>query len=153
MAAENPKQLTDRQVQDIFDEYESATEQGRTPGKAGSRPAMPQKARPKFASIQGATPEEFIRIRLPNPKNREVLGLVVEDFGKKLLVKCSDGFTRNCRIPGKIRYKVYINPGDTVLIQKWVVQEKEKGDYLYKYTRTQVSNLIKKGYLKEGELQ
>ena len=97
--------------------------------------------------------EEFIRIRLPRPKNREVIGTVVEDFGQKLLIKCIDGFTRTCRIPGKIRYKVYINPGDTVLVQKWIVQENEKGDYLYRYTRTQVRHLIKKGFLPEEGIQ
>lgn len=124
----------------------------RPPGQ-GARP--PYRPRPpgQGGAFGGELPEEFIRIRQPNPKNREVLGIVVEDFGKKLLVKCADGFTRNCRIPGKIRYKVHINPGDIVLIQKWTVQENEKGDYLYKYTRTQVAHLIKRGFLKEGELQ
>ena len=115
------------------------------------RPRLPG-ARPGGGTA-GSIPDEFIRIRQPNPHNREVLGIVVEDFGKKLLVKCADGFTRNCRIPGKIRYKVHINPGDIVLVQRWVVQENEKGDYLYKYTRTQVAHLIKRGFLKEGELQ
>ena len=103
--------------------------------------------------MQGATPEEVIRIRLPNLKNREVIGVVLEDYGQKLLVKCIDGFTRTCRIPGKIRYKVYINPGDAVLVQKWPVQENEKGDYLYKYTRTQLTHLVRKGFLKEEDLQ
>ncbi len=125
----------------IMDEYEAGANQDGT----GAAPAV-QKRGP-------AAPEEFVRVRIPNPRNREVLGLVVEDFGKKLLVKCKDGFTRNCRIPGKIRYKVHINPGDIVLIQKWTVQENEKGDYLYRYTRTQVAQLIKRGFLKEGELQ
>ena len=125
------------------------------PGGHGPRP--PFRPRPPGQGVPvgpgGVIPEEYIRIRQPNPRNRELLGIVVEDFGKKLLVKCADGFTRNCRIPGKIRYKVHINPGDIVLIQKWVVQENEKGDYLYKYTRTQVNLLVKRGFLKEGELQ
>ena len=124
------------------------------PAGQGQRPPFrprPPGSRPGgFGTAEG---EEFIRIRQPNPHNREVLGIVVEDFGKKLLVKCTDGFVRNCRIPGKIRYKVHINPGDIVLVQRWTVQENEKGDYLYKYTRTQVSHLIKRGFLKEGELQ
>ncbi len=128
------------------------------PGGHSTRPPFrprPQGSRPggTSAGAAGVLPEEFIHIRRPRPENRELLGIVVEDFGKKLLVKCIDGFTRNCRIPGKIRYKVHINPGDIVLVQKWTVQENEKGDYLYKYTRTQVSQLIKRGFLKEGELQ
>ena len=147
---EEKKQLTGQEEQEIFDEYEEGVEE--RSGFSTQRGA-PQKAKPKFASIQGATPEEFIRIRLPNPKNREVVGVVLEDYGQKLLVKGIDGHTRVCRIPGKVRYKVYINPGDVVLIQKWTVQENEKGDYLYAYTRTQVSHLIKRGFLKQEDLQ
>ena len=141
------KKLTERQEQDIFDAYEESFEQPK-----GSQQQV-RKERPKYETIPGAVPEEFIRVRLPNPKNREVIGVVLEDYGQKLLVKCTDGYTRTCRIPGKIRYKVYINPGDAVLIQKWTVQENEKGDYLYRYTRTQVSHLFKKGFLKESDLQ
>ncbi|HIK00087.1 TPA: translation initiation factor eIF-1A [archaeon] len=140
---EQKKQLTEKEEQEVFDAYEEGFEEVAR-GKI-STPARP--------AAGGGIPEEFIRIRLPNSKNREVIGVVLEDYGQKLLVKCMDGYTRTCRIPGKIRYKVYINPGDFVLIQKWVVQSNEKGDYLYRYTRTQVNHLIKKGFLKESDLQ
>jgi len=150
MAEEKKKQLTEQEEQDVFDTYEDSYD-SKTGALAGRAPQ--RKERPKFATVQGATPEEVIRIRLPNLKNREVIGVVLEDYGQKLLVKCIDGFTRTCRIPGKIRYKVYINPGDAVLVQKWPVQENEKGDYLYKYTRTQLTHLVRKGFLKEEDLQ
>ncbi len=135
---EQKKGLTEKEEQEIFDTYEEGFE---------------QRPREKIKAPAGEIPEEIVRVRLPNTKNREVIGIVLEDYGQKLLVKCIDGYTRTCRIPGKIRYKVYINPGDVVLIQKWAVQGNEKGDYLYRYTRTQVNHLIKKGYLKQGDLE
>jgi len=143
------KQLTDQQEQEVFDQYENSVEQQSQRQPFQKRPFFKPGQKP---AAGGGVPEEFIRVRLPNPRNREVLGIVAEDFGQKLLVKCIDGFTRVCRIPGKIRYKVYINPGDVVLVQKWTVQTNEKGDYLYRYTRTQVSQLVKKGFLKQEDL-
>ncbi|MFH1450445.1 MAG: translation initiation factor eIF-1A [archaeon] len=94
----------------------------------------------------------FVRVRLPRTQKGEVLGVIQEHFGSKLLVKCIDGHTRSCRIPGKIRYKLRVKMGDVVLVQKWVVQSDEKGDYLYKYTRTQVNHLLKRGFMKEENL-
>jgi translation initiation factor 1A len=67
-------------------------------------------------------------------------------------VRCLDGHTRTCRIPGKIRYKLRVRAGDVVLVQKWTVQENEKADYLYRYTKTQVNVLIRRGLLKEEDL-
>lgn len=45
-----------------------------------------------------------------------------------------------------------MNIGDVVLVKKWVVQVNEKGDYLYKYTRTQVYYMIRKGILKAEDV-
>lgn len=95
---------------------------------------------------------DFIKVRFPKASQGEVLGVIVDNYGSKLLVRCLDGFTRTCRIPGKIRYKLHVKIGDVVLIKKWVVQENEKGDYLYKYTRTQVYYLIRKGILKAEDI-
>ncbi len=96
---------------------------------------------------------EYIRVRLPKASKREVIGVVQEHFGSKLLVKCMDGFTRICRIPGKIRYKVHIKPGSVILVKKWEIQADEKGDYLYKYSPAQVKQLFKKGFLKKEDLE
>jgi len=66
-------------------------------------------------------------VRIPKPERREVLGIIVDNYGNKLLVRCLDSHTRICRIPGKIRYKVRVRLGDVVLVQKWTVQGDEKG--------------------------
>jgi translation initiation factor 1A len=90
---------------------------------------------------------EVVRVRMPKPHNRELIGVITDNFGNKLQVKCLDGHTRICRIPGKIRYKVRVKVGDVILIQKWSVQENEKGDYLYLYRRNQVAQLLKRGVI------
>ena len=52
-------------------------------------------------------------LRVRTPHQGEILGKVTELFGgSRMNVVCQDGFTRMCRIPGKIRRKLLINPGD-----------------------------------------
>ena len=98
------------------------------------------------------TPEEeqaeIARTRIPRPP--EILGVVLEMLGAgKLRIECDDGFTRICRIPGKIRKKLWVRSGDLVMITPWIVQEKERGDIQWKYTRTQANWLKRKGYIKK----
>ncbi len=98
------------------------------------------------------TPEEeqaeIARTRIP--RFPEILGVVLEMLGAgKLRIECDDGFTRICRIPGKIRKKLWVRPGDLVLVEPWIVQEKERGDIQWKYTRTQANWLKRKGYIKK----
>jgi len=91
--------------------------------------------------------EEIARIRIP--KENEVLGIVEEMLGgDKMRVRCDDGKERICRIPGKIRKRVWITTGNLVLVQPWKVQSDERGDVIFRYTPTQVSWLKKKGYIK-----
>lgn len=91
--------------------------------------------------------EEISRIRIP--KQGEVLAHVELMLGSdKLRVKCEDGKERIARIPGKLRKKVWIKVGDVILLQPWKVMTDRRGDVIWRYTRTQVSWLQKKGYLK-----
>jgi len=94
------------------------------------------------------TPEEEIA-RLRYPKENEILGLVTELVGAgKMRVDCSDGKQRLCRIPGKMRKKVWVKQGDIVIVEPWTVQTDERGDIQWRYTRTQSTWLSKKGMLK-----
>ena len=93
------------------------------------------------------TEEEFIRVRTPIKK--ETIGIVLAMLGGgRLQVKCEDGFTRICRIPGRIKKKVWIKPGYLVLIDPWEIQGDERGDVLLSYSKAQVSWLKRKGFLK-----
>lgn len=91
--------------------------------------------------------EEITRTRLP--KKGEVLGLVIEMLGAgKMRAQCEDGFMRICRIPGKIRKRVWIRMGDLILVAPWKVQSNERADIIWKYTPTQANWLKRKGYVK-----
>lgn len=91
--------------------------------------------------------EEILRTRIP--KEGEVLGVAVAMLGAgRIRVKCKDGLTRICRIPGKIRKRVWIRIGYLVLIQPWEVQPKEKGDIIWVYKKNQSDWLRRKGYAK-----
>ncbi|HEX59651.1 MAG TPA: translation initiation factor eIF-1A [Methanomicrobia archaeon] len=91
---------------------------------------------------------EVIRVRIPNPDRREILGIVETMLGaNRMIVQCMDGVKRMARIPGKMRKRVWINVGDVVIVVPWEFQD-EKADVVWKYTRPQVAWLERKGYLK-----
>jgi translation initiation factor 1A len=96
--------------------------------------------------------EEIIRVRMP--KKGEVLGVVTALLGGgRLNVKCDDGFTRICRIPGRMRRRMWVKPGDLVLITPWTVQSNERGDVIWKYSRAQSMWIKNKGVLKKISLE
>ncbi|MEM2908484.1 MAG: translation initiation factor eIF-1A [Candidatus Hadarchaeales archaeon] len=93
------------------------------------------------------TPEEELE-KLRLPRAGEVLGTVEQMVGfDRLRVRCRDGHTRICRIPGKIRKRLWIRENDIVIVRPWDVQGDEKGDIVYRYTKTQVEWLTKRGLL------
>ncbi len=92
--------------------------------------------------------EEIARTKIP--KAGEILGIVLAMLGAgKLNVECDDGNPRLCRIPGKIRKRIWVRVGDIVIIKPWTVQTNERGDVVWRYTRTQADWLSRKGYLKK----
>jgi translation initiation factor 1A len=65
----------------------------------------------------------------------------------RVLVECSDGVTRVCRIRGKMKRRVWIKMNDTVLVAPWDFQT-ERADIMFRYTAGQVEMLRKSGQLK-----
>ena len=91
--------------------------------------------------------EEPIRVRVP--RGRQVLGEVEQLLGnRRMLVRCTDKHTRLCRIPGKIRRRIWIKEGNIVLVEPWSVQSEERGDILWRYKSGQAEWLSRRGYLK-----
>lgn len=91
--------------------------------------------------------EEVIRVR--TPRGKEVLGVVNTMLGaSRFNVGCQDGNVRICRVSGKFRRRVWITLSDVVLIKPWEVQSNERGDIIWKYSRSQAEWLRKNGYLK-----
>ncbi|MBN2251287.1 MAG: translation initiation factor eIF-1A [Candidatus Altiarchaeota archaeon] len=88
-------------------------------------------------------------IRVRTPRRGQVLGEVEQLLGdRRMLIKCTDGHTRLCRIPGKIRKRIWIKEGNIILVEPWSVQTNERGDVVWRYTNQQADWLEKKGYLK-----
>ncbi len=88
--------------------------------------------------------QQIANLRMPKPG--EVLGITEQLVGfDRLRVRCKDGHTRMCRIPGKIRKRMWVREGDVVLVKPWEVQGNERGDIVYRYTNTQVGWLSKRG--------
>ena len=95
--------------------------------------------------------EEDIR-RVKLPRGRQVIGTLDQRLGaSRMRVKCLDGKTRICRMPGRLKRKLWVREGDIVLVEPWEMSGDEKGDVIFKYTQNQVSFLEKKGYLKKLE--
>ncbi|MDI6721088.1 MAG: translation initiation factor eIF-1A [Candidatus Aenigmarchaeota archaeon] len=92
-------------------------------------------------------PREEIRVRMP--RHGEVLGIVESLMGtNKLKVICQDNKMRLCRIPGKMRKRIWMREGDAVLVRIWQIQGDTHGDIAYKYNPTQASWLRRKNILK-----
>jgi len=90
--------------------------------------------------------EEEFRVRRPH--GFEVLGVVEAMLGaNKLRVRCQDNKIRLCRIPGRMRKRIWMKEGDIVLVEPWQIQGDTNGDIVFKYTPTQASWLRRKGIL------
>ncbi len=101
-----------------------------------------------FAPNQQQIQQEITRAKIP--KNKEVIGIVEQRVGaNRMIVKCFDDKTRNCRIPGSLRRSLWIRPGDTIIVEPWEFDKDNRGDILFKYTPAAIEWLRRKGFIKE----
>ena len=90
--------------------------------------------------------------RMHLPRGNQVFGVLEQRLGaSRLRVRCLDSKTRVCRIPGRMKRRLWVREGDIVIVEPWEFGGDAKGDVIYKYTPTQVYFLKKKGYLKQIE--
>lgn len=90
--------------------------------------------------------------RTPFPKGTQVIGICDQRVGgSRMKVRCMDGKERICRIPGRLKRKLWIREGDILLIEPWELSGESKGDVVYKYRPMQIDLLRKKGMLKALE--
>jgi len=103
------------------------------------------------ASEQQAQIEEMLR-RTPTPRGNQVLGMCEQRVGgSRMKVRCMDGKNRICRIPGRLKRRLWVREGDILLIEPWELGGDTRGDVVYKYRPIQVDLLRKKGLLKALE--
>ena len=94
--------------------------------------------------------QEITRIKLP--RDHQTLGVLEQRLGaSRMRVRCLDGKTRICRIPGRLKRRLWVRENDILIVEPWEFSGEGKGDILYKYTPTQAVFLKNKGYLKKIE--
>jgi len=91
--------------------------------------------------------ESFGRMRFPKKEEFEIFGVVTQLMGAcQLIVMCQDKVERKCRIPGKLRKRVWVRAGDLVIVKIWDFQP-SKGDIAWRFFGNQVEWFRKKGML------
>lgn len=91
---------------------------------------------------------QLTRVRIPQPP--ETFGVLEQRLGSsRMRVRCLDGKTRICRIPGRLRRKLWVREGDILIVEPWELGGDEKGDVVFKYKPIQVKWLRTKGYLQK----
>ncbi len=94
-------------------------------------------------------PEEILRVR--TPRGKEILGILDQRLGaSRMYVRCFDGKTRMCRIPGRMKRRLWVREDDIVLVEPWEY-DANKGDIVFKYRPLEVAWLRKNGFIKEIE--
>ena len=91
------------------------------------------------------------RARLP--RGREVIGIVDQRLGgNKMFVSCLDGKTRNCRVPGRLKRKLWLRADDVVIVEPWELDD-TKADIIFKYPSNQIEWLRRNGFLKKESME
>jgi translation initiation factor 1A len=104
---------------------------GKRPG--GKRPAL-------------SKDEERRRLRFP--REGEVLGVVLGLMGgSRMRVACKDGKERMCRIPGKLKNRIWVKEGDVVIVKPWSIEGDKKGDVIWRYFPLQARILKEEGHI------
>jgi translation initiation factor 1A len=78
-----------------------------------------------------------VRVRTPKKWNGEQFARAEMMLGAyHIRVRCADGVTRMGRIKGKMKKRVWIREGDTLIVTPWSFQD-EKCDIIYRYLKPQ----------------
>ena len=93
----------------------------------------------------GPDGEQPARVRMP--RSGEFIGAVVQLLGaNRMEVKCSDGKTRNARVPGRFKRSMWLRRGNAVMVQPWP-DDNSKADIVFHYSPSAFNQLKKKGIL------
>lgn len=125
------------------DDTPPADAESKPEGEAGGEAAS------KPAPAEAPEEDQNVRYRLPDPSLREMFGIADQLLGaSKMIVMCEDGKSRMGRIRGKMKRRMWIKPGDLVIVRPWDFQD-DKADVVFRYIRTQSSNLSRRGLIPE----
>lgn len=92
--------------------------------------------------------KEEERRRMRFPREGEVLGVVLGLMGgSRMRVACKDGKDRMCRIPGKLKNRIWVKEGDVVIVRPFEIQGDTKGDVIWRYFPLQARILKEEGHI------
>lgn len=104
------------------------------------------RGRGKGPAPQLSREEERRRLRFP--REGEVLGVVLGLMGgSRMRVACKDGKERMCRIPGKLKNRIWVKEGDVVIVRPFEIQSDSKGDVIWRYFPLQARILKEEGHI------
>ena len=91
--------------------------------------------------------ENTERKNLRMPDENELFALVTKhNGGNHVELRCQDGKERMGRIPGRMKYRTWIEEGDVVLIEPWDWQD-EKANIEWRYTSEDADQLRREGHI------
>ena len=86
------------------------------------------------------------------PGQGQLFGQVIKLVGgDNIIVKCTDGKVRTCRIRGKIKRRMWIRDGDLVLVAPWDFQS-DKADIIWRYISAHADKIKQAGHLASLEI-
>lgn len=81
------------------------------------------------------------------PTDDELFAVVTEHLGgNHVRLRCEDGKLRLGRIPGRMKYRIWINEDDVVLVEPWDWQD-DKATIEWRYTSHDAAQLRHEGYI------
>jgi|SRR3989338_6778484 len=97
--------------------------------------------------VQVEQAPEAAPVRVRMPREREFIGMILQRLGgNRMEVLCTDGKTRNCRVPGRYKRSMWLRPNDIVLVVPWS-DDDNKADVIFHYHSSAVNQLRKRGLL------
>lgn len=85
-----------------------------------------------------------IVVRVKLPRQGEFVGVILQRFGgNKMEVRCNDGKTRNCRVPGRFKRSMWLRPKDIILVKPWP-DDDSKADIIFHYKNPSAVNQLRK---------
>jgi translation initiation factor 1A len=91
--------------------------------------------------------EESGRRNLRMPDDNQMFAVVTNMLGGgRVRLQCNDGKERMGRIPGRMRFRTWINEDDVVLIEPWDWQD-EKADIEWRYDSQDAAQLRREGHI------
>ncbi|MFB6086984.1 MAG: translation initiation factor eIF-1A [Haloarculaceae archaeon] len=91
--------------------------------------------------------EDTGRRNLRMPNDDELFAVVTQhNGGNHVQLRCEDGKERMGRIPGRMKYRTWIEEDDIVLVEPWSFQD-EKANVEWRYDQQDADQLRAEGHI------